>query len=157
MSLVGQFHHADQFCFAAWSLFHHAVGTSRRKFTDMGAYLVGSTLGRHKMIPRISPKKTWEAQSVGLPSPCGVFLCRWVMPNEMAALTNLHAVIIGLLAGRGGGHWPIWPNRLSNAKPVSRIPVRSSQDTGAASIDRQPAVHRTLAVCLHAPSVAWMI
>lgn len=30
------------------------------KFTDMGAYVVGSLFGRHKMIPRISPAKTWE-------------------------------------------------------------------------------------------------
>ena len=27
---------------------------------DTGAYLVGCTLGRHKMFERISPKKTWE-------------------------------------------------------------------------------------------------
>ena len=27
---------------------------------DVGAYLVGSMLGKHKMCPRISPKKTWE-------------------------------------------------------------------------------------------------
>lgn len=27
---------------------------------DSGAYFVGSTLGRHKMAPRISPKKSWE-------------------------------------------------------------------------------------------------
>ena len=30
------------------------------KFSDMGAYVVGSLIGRHKMIPRISPGKTWE-------------------------------------------------------------------------------------------------
>src|SRR5258708_39627481 len=30
------------------------------KFSDMGAYLVGSLIGRHQMIPHISPKKTWE-------------------------------------------------------------------------------------------------
>ncbi len=30
------------------------------KFTDMGAYAVGSLCGRHKMIPHISPGKTWE-------------------------------------------------------------------------------------------------
>ncbi len=28
--------------------------------SDTGAYLVGSMIGRHKMIPRISPGKTWE-------------------------------------------------------------------------------------------------
>ncbi len=27
---------------------------------DSGAYYVGSTLGRHRMTPRISPNKTWE-------------------------------------------------------------------------------------------------
>ncbi len=30
------------------------------KFTDMGAYITGSMIGRHKMIPHISPGKTWE-------------------------------------------------------------------------------------------------
>jgi len=47
------------------------------KCTDMGAYVVGSMIGRHKMIPHVSPGKTWEgfggailfAQLVG----CGLF------------------------------------------------------------------------------------
>lgn len=30
------------------------------KFTDCGAYVVGSLIGKHKMIPHISPGKTWE-------------------------------------------------------------------------------------------------
>lgn len=30
------------------------------KSSDIGAYFVGSTLGRHKLFPRISPGKTWE-------------------------------------------------------------------------------------------------
>ncbi len=30
------------------------------KFTDMGAYLTGSLIGKHKMIPHVSPGKTWE-------------------------------------------------------------------------------------------------
>ena len=30
------------------------------KFSDTGAYAIGSLIGRHKMIPRISPGKTWE-------------------------------------------------------------------------------------------------
>ncbi len=70
------------------------------KFTDMGAYLVGSSIGRHKMIPRISPKKTWEGTVGGIAFAIGgAFVCRWVMPVEMAGLTNLHAVSIGLLLG----------------------------------------------------------
>src|SRR6188768_408191 len=30
------------------------------KFSDMGAYVTGSLIGRHQLIPHISPKKTWE-------------------------------------------------------------------------------------------------
>ncbi|MCX5682919.1 MAG: phosphatidate cytidylyltransferase [Planctomycetota bacterium] len=30
------------------------------KLSDIGAYAVGSTLGRHKLVPTLSPKKTWE-------------------------------------------------------------------------------------------------
>src|SRR6266581_6903023 len=30
------------------------------KFSDMGAYLTGSAIGRHLMVPQISARKTWE-------------------------------------------------------------------------------------------------
>ncbi|HPT17425.1 MAG TPA: phosphatidate cytidylyltransferase, partial [Kiritimatiellia bacterium] len=36
------------------------------KFTDIGAYLVGCAIGRHKLIPRISPGKSWEGVFGGL-------------------------------------------------------------------------------------------
>ncbi len=32
---------------------------------DTGAYLFGSAFGKHKMIPRISPKKSWEGEIGG--------------------------------------------------------------------------------------------
>ena len=40
-----------------WLLLLVVVAT---KFTDMGAYLVGSLIGRHKAIPHVSPAKSWE-------------------------------------------------------------------------------------------------
>ena len=33
---------------------------------DTGAYIVGMTIGKHHMIPRISPKKTWEGTIGGI-------------------------------------------------------------------------------------------
>ena len=36
------------------------------KFTDVGGYLVGSMIGRHKLAPSISPGKTWEGVAGGL-------------------------------------------------------------------------------------------
>jgi phosphatidate cytidylyltransferase len=36
------------------------------KFTDIGAYFGGRALGKHKLIPWLSPGKTWEGLFVGL-------------------------------------------------------------------------------------------
>lgn len=40
-----------------WWLLATLTGTW---LADSGAYLVGKALGRHRMTPRLSPKKTWE-------------------------------------------------------------------------------------------------
>ncbi|MDR0994475.1 MAG: phosphatidate cytidylyltransferase [Verrucomicrobiota bacterium] len=36
------------------------------KFTDIGAYLFGCVFGKHKLIPRISPGKSWEGVFGGI-------------------------------------------------------------------------------------------
>jgi len=75
------------------------------KFTDMGAYLIGSSLGRHKMIPRISPKKTWEGTVGGILFAVGgsVMCLYWPHPLSQgicASGMNLtHALVVGLLLG----------------------------------------------------------
>lgn len=72
------------------------------KFTDIGAYLVGSSLGRHKMIPRISPKKTWEGTAGGLLfALVASVLMVWSMPDTLAVsgLNLKHAVVLGLVLG----------------------------------------------------------
>jgi phosphatidate cytidylyltransferase len=70
------------------------------KFSDMGAYLVGSAVGRHQMIPHISPKKTWEgfcgALSLSLLASLGLFK---LMPGHLSMLTWTHATLLGLLLG----------------------------------------------------------
>ncbi|HEX8914217.1 MAG TPA: phosphatidate cytidylyltransferase [Humisphaera sp.] len=42
------------------------------KFTDIGAYFGGRALGRHKLIPWLSPGKTWEGLACGLATAAGV-------------------------------------------------------------------------------------
>jgi phosphatidate cytidylyltransferase len=70
------------------------------KFSDTGAYLVGSLIGRHKMIPRISPGKTWEgfggALGVSVLVSLGFF---YYLGDRMRGMTWMHAVILGLLLG----------------------------------------------------------
>ena len=33
---------------------------------DTGAYYVGRSFGRHKMAPRVSPKKSWEGAAASV-------------------------------------------------------------------------------------------
>jgi phosphatidate cytidylyltransferase len=75
------------------------------KFTDIGAYLTGSTIGRHKMIPRISPKKTWEGTFGGIAFAVGGAVMCLYWPHQLSegmrasGLNLTHAIILGLLLG----------------------------------------------------------
>jgi phosphatidate cytidylyltransferase len=70
------------------------------KFSDMGAYLVGSIIGRHQMIPHISPKKTWEGfcGALGLSLFASLALFR-LMPGHLSMLNWTHAIVLGLILG----------------------------------------------------------
>ena len=72
------------------------------KFSDTGAYLVGSLLGRHKMIPRISPGKTWEGFAGALVIPTlASLLWVWLVGDRMAGMHLGHALALGLLLSVG--------------------------------------------------------
>lgn len=69
------------------------------KFTDMGAYITGSLIGKHKMIPHISPAKTWEGFAGALffaqLAACGLYA---LLPGQLAALHSWpHVVALGFL------------------------------------------------------------
>lgn len=68
------------------------------KFSDMGAYLLGSAIGKHKMIPRISPGKTWEGFVGALAaSVLGSVVLLLLFPAALKPITMLHAVVLGLV------------------------------------------------------------
>lgn len=68
------------------------------KFSDMGAYVVGSLIGKHKMIPRISPAKTWEGFGGALVVSTGASLAFvHFFGNHMLGMNSMHAVILGLI------------------------------------------------------------
>lgn len=51
------------------------------KFTDIGAYFGGRALGRHKLIPWLSPGKTWEGLFFGVLTAgiVGSICARWIL------------------------------------------------------------------------------
>jgi phosphatidate cytidylyltransferase len=68
------------------------------KFSDTGAYAVGSLLGRHKMIPRISPAKTWEGFGGAiLVSTAASLLFAHFFGDRMPGMKPLHAVVLGVV------------------------------------------------------------
>jgi phosphatidate cytidylyltransferase len=89
-----------------------AVGLSRRGVAwvilayvvtwgnDTTAYFVGHALGRHRMLERVSPKKTWEGFVGGVGGSIG-FAFAWralsrLWYRELEALTPLETVLLAL-------------------------------------------------------------
>ena len=70
------------------------------KFSDMGAYVTGSLIGKHPLIPHISPKKTWEgffgALVFSIGGGCGLLA---IMPHKLGYLQQIDAVVLGLVLG----------------------------------------------------------
>ena len=68
------------------------------KFSDSGAYAVGSLIGKHKMIPRISPGKTWEGFGGAImASTLGSLGFAWIAGNKLAGMNWMHAIILGVI------------------------------------------------------------
>jgi len=68
------------------------------KFSDCGAYAAGSLFGRHKMIPRISPGKTWEgfAGAIVVSTAASVCFARWAGPR-LTGMTLAHSIVLGII------------------------------------------------------------
>jgi len=73
------------------------------KFTDIGAYFGGRTFGRHKLIPWLSPGKTWEGLFFGLLTASLVGLaCSLIWPVALSTVTWPKALLFGIIVGAVG-------------------------------------------------------
>jgi phosphatidate cytidylyltransferase len=75
--------------FSSMLFFYALIGTF---FTDIGAYFIGVFFGKHKMNPRISPKKTWEGFFGG--SLCGTVVGTVFFNTIINPSLSLFAVIL---------------------------------------------------------------
>lgn len=83
----------------SWWLLYFILVT---KASDMGAYAIGSLIGRHKMIPRVSPGKTWEGFGGAILTSMVVSLVfAHLAQAHLTGMTVVHAAILGALLGVG--------------------------------------------------------
>lgn len=69
------------------------------QFNDICQYFWGKLLGRHKIIPKVSPNKTWEGFIGGLVT---IMLCAgWVAPL-LTPLTRAEGFVAGIIIAGGG-------------------------------------------------------
>ena len=73
------------------------------KCSDIGAFLLGSMIGRHKMIPKVSPAKTWEGLvgALLLSTTAAMLMAHYWGDTKLGGLTPLHAAGLGPLLGVG--------------------------------------------------------
>src|SRR3989339_1222070 len=64
-------------------------------FMDVVAYLIGKKFGKHKMVPNISPNKSWEGAIAGFIA-C---LIAAEIFSGIAMINGMHALILGVIIG----------------------------------------------------------
>jgi len=83
---------------------------------DSAAYYGGSLLGRHKLAPRISPKKTWEGAAAGLLGSIAAALLATV--TWMQWMSVLHAVVLACLLSAVGQAGDLFESALKRGAAV---------------------------------------
>lgn len=88
---------------------------------DTGAYLVGKAIGRHKLMPKVSPGKTWEGFVGGV-----VLTMALAFPiSGLSAALSLHGWLIAAgaiaVAGTIGDLWESALKRKAGVKDSGRI------------------------------------
>jgi phosphatidate cytidylyltransferase len=79
---------------------------------DTGAYLTGMSFGRHKLMERISPKKTWEGFIGGI---IIASLVAWFISDWLGVVSKIHWVIISLIVSVAGTYGDLVESMLKRS------------------------------------------
>jgi len=115
------------------------------KCNDMGAYFTGMALGKHRMVPWISPKKTWEGFLGG--AACSVAAGTWL--GQAMGVGGMQGAVFGMLASLLG---PIGDLSESILKRQA-----GAKDSGATVPGMGGAMDVLDSLLLAAPAAWWVL
>ena len=82
---------------------------------DTGAYLTGMSFGRHNLMERISPKKTWEGFVGGI---IIASIAAWFLSDWLGVVDRIHWVIISLIVSVAGTYGDLIESMLKRSSGV---------------------------------------
>ncbi len=88
---------------------------------DTGAYLVGVSFGKHKLFPRISPKKSWEGSIGGAITAIGVAYLISIYFTEISLISWIAIALVSVVSGSLGDLVESMFKRSINIKDSGRI------------------------------------
>jgi phosphatidate cytidylyltransferase len=114
---------------------------------DTAAYAVGKTLGKHKLAPVLSPKKTWEGFAAGFAAAILTVLAFRAAAPEILSLHR--ALAVGVIIGVGGQISDIAESMIKRAVGV--------KDSGALLPGHGGVMDRFDSFILSAPAVYYCL
>ena len=127
------------------------------KFTDIGAYFTGSFLGKHKLIPWLSPGKSWEGLAGGLVAAAGVaVLGAWLLGIKPFGVNLLFAegshlwryIVFGVVIGAFGQFADLCESLLKRAAGVKDSGAIVPEFGGVLDIADSPLLSAPVALLL---------
>jgi phosphatidate cytidylyltransferase len=82
---------------------------------DTGAYLIGVTLGKHRLFERISPKKSWEGFVGGVILAA---LVSWLLSGWLGVVSPLKWIIISLIIAIAGTYGDLVESMLKRSAGI---------------------------------------
>jgi len=113
--------------------------------TDTAAYFAGTRLGRHRLCPDLSPKKSWEGAVAGLIAGLGIA----VAMGPWAGLSTTMAALLGVVAPVFGEVGDLFESALKRYAGV--------KDSGRVIPGHGGALDRFDSLLFTAPAVYWLL